>query len=191
MTQLDGLRRYIEAATTLTQITRGRAEELVKELVASGEVELVHAQEWIEDLVNRSREASENLVSQVSSEVDRQLDQLGIKNFDMEDLAARVAGLIDLAGSVGRDVMSHGPDTTGGARAAGRPKARTAKSDDKTEAHKKQPAKAGKKRSGGSGGKSSAGSGPKSSAKKKAPAAKTQKSSKSTAKKSASKKAGS
>ena len=61
--QLDGLRRYIEAATTLTQITRGRAEELVRDLVASGELERNRAQDWIEDLVKRSREASETLVA--------------------------------------------------------------------------------------------------------------------------------
>jgi polyhydroxyalkanoate synthesis regulator phasin len=104
VTQLDGLRRYIEAATTLTQITRGRAEELVRELVASGELERIHAQEWIDDLLKRSREASENLVGQVSSEVDRQLGELGLKNLDLDDLAEKVAGIIGLAATMGRNV---------------------------------------------------------------------------------------
>ena len=92
MTQLDGLRRYLEAATTLTQITRGRAEELVRELVASGEVERSRAQDWIDDLIKRSREASETLVSQVSSEVDKQLGER-LKDLDLDDLAKRVAGI--------------------------------------------------------------------------------------------------
>jgi polyhydroxyalkanoate synthesis regulator phasin len=110
VTQLDGLRRYIEAATTLTQITRGRAEELVKELVASGEVERNRAQDWIEGLMKKSREASEALMVQVSTEVDRQLGDLGLKNFDLDDLAAKVAGIIDLAGTLGRNV-THGHGT--------------------------------------------------------------------------------
>jgi len=102
--QLDGLRRYLEAATTLTQITRGRAEELVRDLVASGELERTRAQEWIEDLVKRSRDASEMLVSSISAEVDRQLEHRGFKNLDLDDLAQKVAGLLEHAGSVGRNV---------------------------------------------------------------------------------------
>jgi polyhydroxyalkanoate synthesis regulator phasin len=102
--QLDGLRRYLEAATTLTQITRGRAEELVRDLVASGELERTRAQEWIEDLLKRSREASETLVSSISAEVERQLADRGLKNLDLDDLAQRVAGIIEHAGAVGRNV---------------------------------------------------------------------------------------
>jgi polyhydroxyalkanoate synthesis regulator phasin len=113
--QLDGLRRYLEAATTLTQITRGRAEELVRDLVASGELERTRAQEWIEDLLKRSREASEILLATISAEVDRQLGERGFKNLDLDDLAQRVAGIIELAGAVGRNVSvprvwSRGPD---------------------------------------------------------------------------------
>ena len=104
MNQLDGLRRYLEAATTLTQITRGRAEELVRDLVASGELERTRAQEWIDDLLKRSREASETLLATISAEVDRQLGDRGFKNLDLDDLAQRVAGIIERAGTVGRNV---------------------------------------------------------------------------------------
>jgi len=106
---MDGLRRYIEAATTLTQVTRGRAEEIVRELVASGEVERNRAQDWIEDLIKRSREASEALVTQVSSEVDRQLAER-FKDIDLDDLAKRVAGLIEMAGSIGKSVTTQARD---------------------------------------------------------------------------------
>jgi polyhydroxyalkanoate synthesis regulator phasin len=105
VTQLDGLRRYLEAATTLTQITRGRAEELVRELVASGEVERSRAQDWIK----RSREASETLVNQVSSEVEKQLGER-LKDLDLDDLARRVAGMIELAGTLGRNATSQARD---------------------------------------------------------------------------------
>jgi polyhydroxyalkanoate synthesis regulator phasin len=102
--QLDGLRRYLDAATTLTQITRGRAEDIVRDLVASGELERTRAQEWIEDLVKRSREASELLVASVAAEVERQLSDRGLKNLDLDDLAQRVAGILEHAGTVGRNV---------------------------------------------------------------------------------------
>ena len=46
MTENDGLRRYVEAATTLTQITRSRAEELVRDLIKAGELERHRAQDW-------------------------------------------------------------------------------------------------------------------------------------------------
>jgi polyhydroxyalkanoate synthesis regulator phasin len=94
----------MEAATTFTQITRGRAEELVRDLVVSGELERTRAQEWIEDLVKRSREASETLVSSISAEVERQLADRGLKNLDLDDLAQRVAGILEHAGTVGRNV---------------------------------------------------------------------------------------
>ena len=39
MTENDGLRRYVEAATALTQITSPRAKESVRELIKTGEIE--------------------------------------------------------------------------------------------------------------------------------------------------------
>jgi polyhydroxyalkanoate synthesis regulator phasin len=144
--QLDGLRRYIEAATTLTSITRTRAEELVRDLVASGELERGRAQDWIEDLVKRSREASEALMSTVSSEVDRQLGERGLKNFDLDDIAQRVAAIITMAGNAGRTATSRSRH----------------ESEDGAAATKKTPS--AKSASAKSGGKSSDG---KSSTKKK------------------------
>ena len=146
MNQLDGLRRYIEAATTLTSITRARAEELVRDLVASGELERGRAQDWIEDLVKRSREASEALMSTVSSEVDRQLGERGLKNFDLDDIAQRVAAIITMAGNAGRTATSRSRH----------------ESEDGAAATKKTPS--AKSASAKSGGKSSDG---KSSTKKK------------------------
>jgi polyhydroxyalkanoate synthesis regulator phasin len=116
--QIDGLRRYIEAATTLTQVTRGRAEEIVRELVASGEVERNRAQDWIEDLIKRSREASETLVTQVSSEVERQLGER-FKDLDLDDLAKRVAGMIEMAGALGRSVTTQARDRVVPGRSTG------------------------------------------------------------------------
>jgi polyhydroxyalkanoate synthesis regulator phasin len=164
--QLDGLRRYIEAATTLTSITRARAEELVRDLVASGELERGRAQDWIEDLVKRSREASEALVSTVSSEVDRQLGERGFKNFDLDDLAQRVAAIITMAGNAGRTATSRSRrESKNGAttKKASSAKSTSAKSDGKSSAGKSSTKKKDDARA--SGTKSSAKNGAKGSKK--------------------------
>jgi polyhydroxyalkanoate synthesis regulator phasin len=100
MAENDGLRRYVEAATTLTQITRARAEELVRELIKTGEFERHRAQDWVEDLVKVSRERSEALVSTVRGEVTQQLKELGLSNVD--DLAKRVADVLARSQAAGR-----------------------------------------------------------------------------------------
>src|SRR5579875_2275596 len=91
----DGLRRYLEAGVSLTQITRARAEELVRDLVRAGAVEAERAQDWAEDLVRRSRERSEALVGTVRAEVRQQLAELGFTS--VEDLAKRVADIVNRA----------------------------------------------------------------------------------------------
>jgi polyhydroxyalkanoate synthesis regulator phasin len=149
--QLDGLRRYIEAATTLTSITRARAEELVRDLVASGELERGRAQDWIEDLVKRSREASEALVSTVSSEVDRQLGERGLKNFDLDDLAQRVAAIITMAGNAGRTATSRSRhESEDGAATKKTPSAKSASAKSNKSSARKSSTK---KKDGGKGAK--------------------------------------
>ncbi len=97
----------------------------MRELVASGEVERCRAQDWIDDLIKRSREASETLVGQVSSEVDKQLGER-LKDLDLDDLAKRVAGIIELAGTLGRNATAQArdrvvPGQSTRSTAAGRP----------------------------------------------------------------------
>jgi polyhydroxyalkanoate synthesis regulator phasin len=167
--QLDGLKRYLEAATTLTQITRGRAEELVRDLVASGELEVARAQEWIEDLMRRSREASDLLVTTVSAEVDRQLGD----RLDLDDLAKRVAGIIEHAGTVGRTVTVPKVWSRRSENDAGQQP-----SEHKASTNGKKKAASGKKKDGASkdgSAKSSAKTGKKSPEAKKAQSKKTEK----------------
>src|SRR5580704_5792828 len=106
MTENDGLRRYVEAATALTQITRSRAEELVRELIKAGELERHRAQEWVEDLVKTSRDRSEALVDTVRGEVRNQLKELGFTN--MDDLAKKVADILARSSAAGRQA-THRP----------------------------------------------------------------------------------
>jgi polyhydroxyalkanoate synthesis regulator phasin len=114
MSQTDGLRRYFEAALALSQITRARAEEVVRDLIRTGELESNRAQDWVEDLVRSSRQQSEAFVGTVRSEVRRQLDDLGLK--DVNDLARRVAEILDKAESAARRAAG------GAGRRAGRPR---------------------------------------------------------------------
>jgi polyhydroxyalkanoate synthesis regulator phasin len=100
MAENDGVRRYIEAATALTQITRSRAEELVRELIKAGELERHRAQDWVEELVKASRERSEALVATVRGEVRQQLKDSGFTNVD--DLAKKVADVLARSSAAGR-----------------------------------------------------------------------------------------
>src|SRR5579862_6487137 len=130
MSQTDGLRRYFEAALALTQITRSRAEEVVRDLIHTGELESNRAQDWVEDLVRNSRQRSEAFVGTVRSEVRRQLDELGLN--DVNDLARRVAEVLDKAESAARRATGGagrraGRARSAGKRAAGAAKASTAK----------------------------------------------------------------
>ena len=92
MSKRDAYQRYLDAGIAFTQMTRSRAEELVQELVKSGEVQRKEAQAKVEELIDRSRKSSESLLSVVRDEVGNQLHSLGISN--IEDLAKQVASLL-------------------------------------------------------------------------------------------------
>ena len=103
----------------LTQITRARAEELVHELIQTGEVETTRAQDWVEDLVKTSRERSDTLLSTVRGEVRHQLADLGITN--MDDLVHRVAEMLDQAETAARRATRSRPRSRPGHQPARRP----------------------------------------------------------------------
>ncbi len=129
MSENDGLKRYLEAGMALTQITRARAEELVRELIKTGEIERQRAQDWVEDLMKVSRERSEALVATVRGEVRQQLKELGFTN--VEDLARRVAEILSRSSAAARKATGR---TVKKARSAG---ARTAKKTTKKATGKK------------------------------------------------------
>ena len=104
MASNDGFRKYVEAGAALGQITRARAEEIVRELVGAGQLQGTQAQEWVDDLVERSRKASEDLLALVRTEIASQLTALGI---DPEDLAKQAADLLRHSADVGRRATQH------------------------------------------------------------------------------------
>lgn len=48
MPDTDPLRKYIDAGMLFTQLTRQRAEEIVRELIKNGEVNRDQAARWVE-----------------------------------------------------------------------------------------------------------------------------------------------
>ena len=93
----DSLQRYIDAGIAFTQMTRKKAEELVTELVQSGDLQRGDAKARVDELLERSRQGTEVIMTTVRTEVTRQLGAVGIAN--LEDLAQQVAALLGRSGS--------------------------------------------------------------------------------------------
>jgi polyhydroxyalkanoate synthesis regulator phasin len=85
--QNDNLKRYFEAGVAFTQMTRERAEEIVQELVKQGEIRRKEAEKNIEELLERSRRNTDDLLGIIRREVAEQLRNLGL-----DDLANRAGG---------------------------------------------------------------------------------------------------
>lgn len=92
MADNDMLKRYLDAGVQFTQMTRTRAEAIVKELVRAGEVQRDQAQGRAEELVERSRKNTEQLLTLVRKEVADQLAGLGLATkADLAALESRLA----------------------------------------------------------------------------------------------------
>jgi polyhydroxyalkanoate synthesis regulator phasin len=75
-------KRYLDLGVTFTEMTRKRAEEFVRDLVKAGEVQQERAQKAVDDLVDRSRRNTEELVTLVREEIKSQVSTLGIATKD-------------------------------------------------------------------------------------------------------------
>ena len=76
------LRRYLDAGIAFTQMTRARAEAIVKDLVKTGEVQRDQAQKNVDDLVDRSRKNTEQLLEIIRTEIRNQFQSLGLATQD-------------------------------------------------------------------------------------------------------------
>ena len=85
MAQNDLLKRYLDAGVAFTQMTRQRAEAIVRDLVKAGEMQSDQAQQAVQELVDRSRENTERLVEMMRNEMRDQISSLGLATRD--DLA--------------------------------------------------------------------------------------------------------
>jgi polyhydroxyalkanoate synthesis regulator phasin len=118
MASNERIRKYLDAGTVLGQVSRGRAEEIVRELVNAGDIQRGQAQEWVDNLVERSRKTSEQLLELVRHEVSTQLDRIDGKS--LEAIANQVAELLRKSAEAGRnatkDVTKQAGKTAHGVR---------------------------------------------------------------------------
>ena len=78
----DLFRRSFEAGTAFLDLSRERAEALVKDLVKAGEVQKGKAQKAIDELVERSRKGGEELRQLIKRESAEQIGVLGLATRD-------------------------------------------------------------------------------------------------------------
>src|SRR3954469_7632603 len=91
MPQNDMLKRYLDAGIAFTQMTRARAEGIVKDLVKAGEVQRDQTQERVDELMDRSRKNTEQLLELVRAEVRQQFSAMGLATKDdIERIEARL-----------------------------------------------------------------------------------------------------
>src|SRR5437660_442832 len=96
MARDDLFRRSFEAGTAFLDMTRDRAEALVKELVKTGEVQKGKAHKVIDEVLERSRKGAEELRDVIRREVVDQVASLGLAT--KEDVARLEAKMDQAAG---------------------------------------------------------------------------------------------
>ena len=94
----DLFRRSLDLGVAFTQLTRQRAEKLVRELVQNGEVSREQATARVEELLERSRQNTEAILAIVRKEIDDRVAALNlVTREDLTSLAAKL-GLSGLGG---------------------------------------------------------------------------------------------
>src|SRR5580700_7218264 len=78
----DRFRRYLEAGAAFTEMTRRKAEGIVRDLVRSGEISRDQATARVEDLLEHSRQTSEAALAVVRREIDARIAQLNLVSRD-------------------------------------------------------------------------------------------------------------
>ena len=69
MAENEALKRYIEAGIAFTEATRARAEEFVKDLARSGEIQWDQVQSQVDELVDWSKRNTDELLGTIRDEV--------------------------------------------------------------------------------------------------------------------------
>ncbi len=100
MASNERIRKYLDAGNVLGQVSRGRAEEIVRELVNAGDIQRSQAQEWVDSLVEWSRRTSEQVLELVRREVASQLERIDAKS--LEAIANQVAEILKKSAQAGR-----------------------------------------------------------------------------------------
>ena len=78
----DALRRYVDAVVGVTEISRERAEKIVRELAERGETRTKDLQKAARELADRSARNQRDLARLIQKEVKRQIEALGLASRD-------------------------------------------------------------------------------------------------------------
>lgn len=91
---LDELRRIALFTSGVAELTRHQAEQIVKDLVKNGDVRRKQASSAARELVDRSKENRKELLRFVRSEIQNQIEGLGLATKrDLERVERRVTRL--------------------------------------------------------------------------------------------------
>jgi polyhydroxyalkanoate synthesis regulator phasin len=91
---LDELRRVALFTSGVAELTRHRAEQIVKDLVQRGDVRREQASAAVREIMDASRQSREELVRFVRGEIRAQVANLGVASKrDVERLERRIARL--------------------------------------------------------------------------------------------------
>jgi polyhydroxyalkanoate synthesis regulator phasin len=104
MASNERIKKYLDAGTVLGQVTRARAEEIVKELASAGDIQREQTQEWVDNLVERSRKTSEQILDLIRHEVSAQLSKIDATA--LETLAGQVSDLLKRSAAAGRNATA-------------------------------------------------------------------------------------
>ena len=92
----DEIRRVILITSGVVELTRNRAEAIVRDLIKSGELPGGQATQVVKDLMERSKQNRKEILNLVRTEIGNQTDALGFASKrDIERLERRVARLED------------------------------------------------------------------------------------------------
>jgi polyhydroxyalkanoate synthesis regulator phasin len=90
----EALKRYVDAAQSLTEIPRERAERIARRLASNGLIDRDQILGVASDIVARSRENRRRVTGLVASEMRKQISRLGLASKDdVERLRQRVQAL--------------------------------------------------------------------------------------------------
>jgi polyhydroxyalkanoate synthesis regulator phasin len=90
----DALRRYVDAVSGFTEVSRDRAERIMGELATRGESRARDIQKAARELADRSARNQRDLVRLVQKEIRRQMESRGFATREeVERLRARVQQL--------------------------------------------------------------------------------------------------
>lgn len=92
----DEIRRMALITSGVVELTRNRAEAIVRELIKSGELPGGQATQAVRDLMERSKQNRSDILNLVRSEIRNQIEAIGLASKrDIARLERRVARLED------------------------------------------------------------------------------------------------